>query len=86
MVIVVLLAIVFNESINTIFREYAENLHKKLVNRTVERIENQYDIETGTFDEETIERIGLTSLKKGLLLRIESVNDNFGFDIRTKNA
>ena len=85
MVIVVLLAIVFNESINTIFREYAENLHKKLVNRTVERIENQYDIETGTFDEETIERIGLTSLKKGLLLRIESVNDNFGFDIRTKN-
>lgn len=85
MVIVVLLAIVFNESINTIFREYAENLHKKLVNRTVERIENQYDIETGTFDEEKIERIGLTSLKKGLLLRIESVNDNFGFDIRTKN-
>ena len=85
MVIVVLLAIVFNESINTIFREYAENLHKKLVNRTVERIENQYDIETGTFDEEKIERIGLTSLKKGLLLRIESVNDNFRFDIRTKN-
>lgn len=85
MVIVVLLAIVFNESINTIFREYAENLHKKLVNRTVERIENQYDIETGTFDKEKIERIGLTSLKKGLLLRIESVNDNFGFDIRTKN-
>lgn len=85
MVIVVLLAIVFNESINTIFHEYAENLHKKLVNRTVERIENQYDIETGTFDEEKIERIGLTSLKKGLLLRIESVNDNFGFDIRTKN-
>jgi signal transduction histidine kinase len=85
MVIVVLLAIVFNESINTIFREYAENLHKKLVNRTVERIENQYDIETGTFDEEKMERIGLTSLKKGLLLRIESVNDNFRFDIRTKN-
>lgn len=85
MVIVVLLAIVFNKSINTIFREYAENLHKKLVNRTVERIENQYDIETGTFNEEKIERIGFTSLKKGLLLRIESVNDNFRFDIRTKN-
>lgn len=85
MVIVVLLAIVFNKSINTIFREYAENLHKKFVNRTVERIENQYDIETGTFDEEKIERIGLTSLKRGLLLRIESVNDNFRFDIRTKN-
>ena len=85
MVIVVLLAIVFNKSINTIFREYAENLHNKFVNRTVERIENQYDIEAGTFDEEKIERIGLTSLKKGLLLRIESVNDNFRFDIRTKN-
>lgn len=85
MVIVVLLAVVFNISIVTIFREYAENLHKNLVSKTVERIERQYDIETGTFDEEKIERIGLTSLRKGLLLRIESVDGSFRFDIRTKN-
>ena len=79
MVIVVLLAVVFNISIVTIFREYAENLHKNLVSKTVERIERQYDIETGTFDEEKIERIGLTSLRKGLLLRIESVDGSFRF-------
>ena len=85
MVIVVLLAVIFNKSITSIFREYAENLHKKLVSRTVENIEKQYDMKTGTFFEKNIEQIGLTSLKKGLLLRIESVNDNYHFDIRTKN-
>lgn len=85
MVIVVLLAVVFNLSIITVFRDYAENIHKNLVSKTLKRIESQYDIETGTFDKDNIEQIGLTSLRKGLLLRIESADDSFLFDIRTKN-
>jgi two-component system, OmpR family, sensor histidine kinase BaeS len=85
MIIVILLSLVFNMLINTIFRKYAEGIHNKYVNQMIENIENQYEINTGTFDQNNIEVIGLTSLKKGFLLRIVSADGRFYWSIRTKN-
>lgn len=85
MVIVILLSLVFNMLINTIFRKYAESIHNKHVSQTIEYIENQYDVNTGSFDEKNIELVGLLSLRKGLLLRMQSADGRFYWSIRTKN-
>lgn len=80
--IVLSLAALFNMAITNVYRNYAENLHEKLVAITINKVQKAYDVDSHRFKEEAIKKLGISSLRRGLLVRVESTDGNFVWDIR----
>jgi len=82
LLIVSSLSVLFNLSIDKIFKQYAINQQSKTIKEIIEQINQQYDDQTGLYNIEGIEIIANSALQNGIMVHLRTINHEIDWDIR----
>lgn len=86
LLIVVSLSILFNLSLDNIFKQYAFDQQKEQVKEIITQVNEQYLEETGLYDTEGLEVIGNAALQNGIIVHVQTVNKEIDWDISRHKA
>lgn len=81
--IIAMLAFFFYFSLDTIFEEYAKEQQADRIESVRKQLIELYDEETGKFDVAGMEIIGNAALQNGLILHVQTANQEIDWDINT---
>jgi signal transduction histidine kinase len=74
--------VLFNLSIDKIFKQYAINQQNKTIKEIVTQINQQYNDQTGLYNIDGIEIIANSALQNGIMVHLKTINNEIDWDIR----
>jgi signal transduction histidine kinase len=86
LLIIVSLIILFNFSIDNIFKQYAFEKQKKQIEETIIQVNEQYIEGTGLYDIYGLEVIGNAALQNGIIVHVQTINKEIDWDISRHKA
>lgn len=86
LLIIVSLSILFNFSIDNIFKQYAFEQQKKQIEEIIIQVNEQYLEGTGLYDIDGLEVIGNAALQNGIIVHVQTINKEIDWDISRHKA
>jgi len=86
LIIVVSLSVLFNLSIDKIFEQYALKQHRKQVDKIITQVNQLYLEEGGLNNIDSLAIIANAALQNGIMVHIQSTNNEIDWDIRQHKA
>lgn len=86
LLIVVALSTLFNLSIDKIFEQYAIGKQKQQIEEIIDQVKQQYEEETGLYHISGLEVIANAALQNGILVHIQTINNEIDWDIQQHKA
>ncbi len=80
------LSLVFNNSIDKLFKEYAYYQQEQKINQIIEQINAQYIPSSKSYNMNGIEVIGNAALQSGIMIHVQTINKELDWDISTHKA
>jgi len=86
LIIVVSLSVLFNLFIDRIFEQYALNQQKKQIEGIITQVNQQYLEKSGLYNIEGIAVIANAALQNGIMVHVQTINNEIDWDIRQHKA
>lgn len=84
--IIIAFAILFTHTINNIFEQYAIDQRSQQIDKVISQVNEQYNEGTGLYNIEALELIGNSALQNGIMIHIQTINEEIDWDIRMHKA
>jgi signal transduction histidine kinase len=82
LLIVIILNILFNFSVNHIFEQFAIDQRKQQIEKVIDQVNDQYYEDTNLYNTEGLEVIGNAALQNGIMIHIQTLSNEIDWDIR----
>ena len=86
LLIVFALSILFNLSLDGVFKQYALKQQKLLIQKINDQVNEQYNANSGLYNQEALEVIGNAALQNGILIHVQTLNKQIDWDIKLHKA